>query len=319
MGARQEVFGLASGLEKAKAASPTQHEVLYMLSPGGDAVCGGGCKACAPPGGLKPGVIPCNPNVMCNASTLWRSNLFRMDHGISGNWVNGSWKIPPPAKPAMPPVARNLRRRWQPPPPPPPAQELEAGKQPPAPAALKPAGLFDVHDRWQRDIVAQFPVAAAWAEQGHSKMEFGLYGRPARAYIDMLPVGEMSSLHPRGNGLSFAQQQIAFTLWAVFGSPIVLGTSLVRMSNETLGLVTNREVLSMALDSLSSRQLSWDPNGACGGKSVTCQATVTWEVIMPSAASRYYGLFNLGEQARKIVVHTGGVDGELYTRIPPCV
>jgi len=78
----------------------------------------------------------------------------------------------------------------------------------------------------------------------------GLYG--VRPDIDMLPVGEMSSLQPRGNRLSFAQQRVAVTLWSVFGSPLVLGTSLVRTAPQTLAMVTNKKVIAMARDAVAS-------------------------------------------------------------------
>lgn len=288
IGARQEIFVLATALEKAAAIS--HRPILYEISPGGNSVCGGGCGRCSGP---RPGTpaIPCNPALNCNASVPWRVSIFRMDHGIDGDWVNGTWVIPLAWDPTVPTDA--------------------AGKLPAA--SFNAEGrLGDVHDRWNRDIINQFPVAAAWAAHRFGPASgkyggptYGLYGKRSRAYIDMLPVGEMSSITQRGNKLNFAQQQVALTLWAVLGSPLVLGTSLVHMSAQTLALVTNTEVIQMAKTSASTRQLWWKglPCAGAVGKSagVPCTATTAWEVTMPSGI-RYFALFNLGPSAQVVEV-----------------
>jgi hypothetical protein len=104
----------------------------------------------------------------------------------------------------------------------------------------------------------------------------------------MLPVGEMSSNQPRGNKMSVEQQRVAFTLWSVFGSPLVLGTSLVRMSTETLAMVTNKEVIAIAREGTAQRRELWWEGVTCGANSqgkhagVPCSATTAWEVVMPS-------------------------------------
>ena len=301
VGARQEVFMLADALEKA--AKLSRRPILYELSPGGNSVCGSGCGECNGPHQGKKQVYPCNPALNCNASVPWRVSLFRMDHGVDGRWINGSWVIPTeftvlPASSA-------------------PALSTAAD------AAAPRVRLGDVHDRWRRDIINQFPVAAAWAAHRfgpatgeYSGSRYGLYGKRARAYIDMLPVGEMSSNAPRGNKMSFSQQQVAFTLWAVLGSPLVLGTALVRMSAETLALVTNAEVIRMAKTAASTRQLWWDgvPCAGAVGKSagVPCAATTAWEVTMPAPNStKYYALFNLGPSPRSVTVEGAGA-GSLF-------
>lgn len=279
-GARQEIFGLATAFEKTAAI--TGHKIAYILSPGGNAVCGGGCGACA--SGTEDRSIPCNPSSRCNASTLWRTSFFRMDHGLDGGWVNGTWVIPS-------------------------GDREQVGAR---------ARTDDVHDRWSKDIINMFPVCAAWATRalvaGRSNdgpsisLPHGLYRRRARPYIDMLPVGEMSTNFPRGNKMSTEQQRVAFTLWSVFGSPLVLGTSLVRMSEETLALVTNKEVIAIAREGAAQRREMWWEGVACAANGqgkhagVPCSATTVWEVVMPSSYAvpkhedstiRYYACFNV--------------------------
>ena len=118
--------------------------------------------------------------------------------------------------------------------------------------------------------------------------------------------------------MSFSQQQVAFTLWAVLRSPLVLGTALVRMSAETLALVTNTEVIQMAKTSASTRQLWWDgaPCAGAVGKSagVPCTATTAWEVVMAGPNDpKYFALFNLGPSPRSVTVEgVGAAGGSLF-------
>ena len=290
-GAREEVFALATAFEKT--ATLTGREIAYILSPGGNAVCGGGCGVCA--SGTADRSIPCNPSSRCNASTLWRTSFFRMDHGLDGGWVNGTWVIPsgnreattgtfiaPPAVPTPYNQFCNVYALYT-------CYMEQVGAH---------ARTGDVHDRWSQDIINMFPVCAAWATRafvaGRSNdgpsisLPHGLYHRRARPYIDMLPVGEMSSNQPRGNKMSTEQQRVAFTLWSVFGSPLVLGTSLIRMSEETLALVTNKEVIAIAREGAAQRREMWWEGVACAANGqgkhagVPCSATTVWEVVMPS-------------------------------------
>ena len=297
VGARQEIFMLANALEKA--AKVSHRPILYELSPGGNSICGSGCGTCSGPHqGQK--VFPCNPAKFCNASVPWRVSLFRMDHGIDGNWINGSWVVPLEYTVLSPTSALSMATQV---------------------VSTPAVRLGDVHDRWRRNIINQFPVAAAWAAHRfgpaagkYGGPRYGLHGKRARVYIDMLPVGEQSSNDPRGNKMSFSQQQVAFTLWAVLGSPLVLGTALVRMSAETLALVTNTEVIHMAKASASTRQLWWDgvPCAGATGKStgVPCTATAAWEVTMPNNM-KYFALFNLGPSPEPVTIEGVGA-GSLF-------
>ena len=123
----------------------------------------------------------------------------------------------------------------------------------------------------------------------------------------------LGSNTPRGNQMSFSQQQVAYTLWAVLGSPLVLGTALVRMTAETLALVTNKEVIQMAKTSSRTRQLWWDgvPCAGAVGQSagVPCTATTAWEVTLHS--TKYFALFNLGPEQRSVRVEGVGA-GSLF-------
>ena len=138
--------------------------------------------------------------------------------------------------------------------------------------------------------------------------------------------------------MSLEQQRVAFTSWSVFGSALVLGTSLVRMSPGTAALVTNKEVIAIARDAVTSRQLSRKGVPCGGGKhsGMPCAATYTygWEVTMPSNRA-YYALFNLGPIEQTLDVATGlrgkvvydvwlqqpagatATNGSIVKRVPP--
>jgi alpha-galactosidase len=58
--------------------------------------------------------------------------------------------------------------------------------------------------------------------------------------MDMLEVGNGS--------LTFHENQSHFTLWAILNSPLILGNDLRDMSEETLGILTNRDIIALNQD-----------------------------------------------------------------------
>ena len=59
--------------------------------------------------------------------------------------------------------------------------------------------------------------------------------------MDMLEVG---------NGMSLNEQRAHFTMWCMMSSPLIAGNDLRNMSNETLKILTNKELISINQDSL---------------------------------------------------------------------
>ena len=74
--------------------------------------------------------------------------------------------------------------------------------------------------------------------------------------------------------------------------------------SETLALVTNDEVVAMARESVSSRQLYWNCSVADGcrcGDHGGCRARTAWEITMANASVKYFALFNLHPNATQRV------------------
>jgi alpha-galactosidase len=64
--------------------------------------------------------------------------------------------------------------------------------------------------------------------------------------MDMLEVG---------NGMSLNEDRAHFSLWAMLASPLIAGNDLRTMSNETLSVLTNKEIIAINQDALGVQAL----------------------------------------------------------------
>ncbi len=53
-----------------------------------------------------------------------------------------------------------------------------------------------------------------------------------------------------GNGMSVNEDRAHFTMWCMIAAPLILGNDLAAMSDETLGIITNRDVIAIDQDTL---------------------------------------------------------------------
>jgi alpha-galactosidase len=60
--------------------------------------------------------------------------------------------------------------------------------------------------------------------------------------MDMMEVGNA--------GFTFYENQTHFALWAMLNSPLILGNDLRSMSKETLGIITNKDIIALNQDAL---------------------------------------------------------------------
>lgn len=110
----------------------------------------------------------------------------------------------------------------------------------------------DVWDLWQggggakndgfpQSIKGQFDRAAQWAA----------LDLPAGTYpdLDMLPVGELRPSAgwgpPRRSRLTPDEVRTMLTLWAMMRSPLILGANLTQLDDETLKLLTNKDLIAL--------------------------------------------------------------------------
>lgn len=65
-----------------------------------------------------------------------------------------------------------------------------------------------------------------------------------------------------GNGkLSPAEERLHFSMWAMFSSPLIAGNDIRTMSQETLAILTNREVIAIDQDRLGISAFRWLKSG----------------------------------------------------------
>jgi alpha-galactosidase len=142
----------------------------------------------------------------------------------------------------------------------------------------------DIWDVWQSDapfprtIKSQFVAAAAWTP----------YVRPGNwPDADMLPLGELRPRPevgpgPRHTRLTHEEQRTMLTLWAMARSPLILGSNLTLLDAETLGLITNKELLRIDQRAISSRAV------------VSQDGLVAWTADLPGGDTAL-AIFNLND------------------------
>jgi hypothetical protein len=110
---------------------------------------------------------------------------------------------------------------------------------------------------------------------------------------DMLPIGKLS-LDDRPHGpermtkFTVPEQYTLLTLWCVARSPLMIGADLLSMDEQTLSLLTNKEVLNVNQSSTDNRQVV-QRNGSC-----------VWIATDPDTGDRYIALFNLSNKEAEI-------------------
>ena len=143
--------------------------------------------------------------------------------------------------------------------------------------------IWDIWDSGTREypigIKNQFENAARWAQ----------YSRPRNwPDADMLPVGELNPFpdvgpRPRHTRLTPAEQQTQLSLWTMARSPLIVGANLTLLDEQTLHLLTNRDVLSIDQTAAASRQVLREGD------------LVVWTADLPGGRHAV-AAFNLGEK-----------------------
>lgn len=116
-------------------------------------------------------------------------------------------------------------------------------------------------------------------------------------HMDMLQVG---------NGMTYEEDKSHFSMWSIMGSPLLTGNDLRNMSDETLSILTNNEVIA----------INQDPLGLQGQRIVKDGNKEVWVKPIEDYESGAVALFNRGEKATKITVKWEdiGIDGPAEVR-----
>lgn len=112
---------------------------------------------------------------------------------------------------------------------------------------------------------------------------------------DMLPLNVLG--YGWGHGIrktnfSRDEEKTMISLWSLFRSPLMLGTDLTQIDDETLKLITNDEILLMNKSPYQARMLS----------KTNDENVVVW-TNQADENSAYYGYFNLSENEQKVTMN----------------
>ncbi len=140
-----------------------------------------------------------------------------------------------------------------------------------------------------------------WDDWGQLKKQFALC-RDWTPYIechhwpdaDMLPLGSLSlrgpQAEPRQTDFTRAEQFALMSLFAIFRSPMMIGSDLPSADEFTFSLLTNPEVLAVNKHSQNTRVLFFNDTSAA------------WGADVPDGADKYLAVFNLSDTDRSIAV-----------------
>lgn len=154
----------------------------------------------------------------------------------------------------------------------------------------------DFWDDWKL-LKAMFRRCALW--QDHVKK--GCYPD-----CDMLPLGYLGKGfgHERQTNFTKAEQRTMMTLWCMFRSPLMIGAELTKLDNQTLSLLTNRELLDMMKESCHGTQI------------LRTDDMAVWKNRDEENGRVCVALFNLRDEAAEISVSLPALDEEFGTEAP---
>lgn len=112
---------------------------------------------------------------------------------------------------------------------------------------------------------------------------------------DMLPLGRVGKGFgaERATGFTPDEQKTMMTLWCLFGSPLMLGAELTKLDEETLSLLTNRDVLGMLTPDCRPHMITLD------------ESRSVWSGTNRKENTVYAALFNLSEEMLTVSVAIG--------------
>ncbi len=174
----------------------------------------------------------------------------------------------------------------------------------PGPAVIEKAWHLEQHanmwritddfwDKWEL-LRAMFERCEVW--QNH-------VGGGSWPDCDMIPLNLLSKGFgaERNTNFTRAEERTMFTLWSIFRSPLILGTELPLLDEESLALITNDEVLALNRHSHGAVQVRRN------------EEECVWQSFGDGCPARgqalFLALFNLSETERDISVDLKKIRG----------
>ncbi|MCF3112210.1 glycoside hydrolase family 27 protein [Niabella sp. CC-SYL272] len=120
--------------------------------------------------------------------------------------------------------------------------------------AIKPAALYNVC-RWKFPGKWVVNVANSWRVSGDISERFDAIATIIDLNAGLWPycgpghVNDMDMLQV-GRGMSYEEDKTHFSMWCMLNSPLLAGNDLTKMSKETLGILTNKDMIAINQDPL---------------------------------------------------------------------
>lgn len=130
---------------------------------------------------------------------------------------------------------------------------------------IKPQALYNVC-RWQFPGKWVVNVADSWRISGDIGDHFSSVLKIIDHNTDLWKysgpghVNDMDILQV-GRGMSYEEDKTHFSMWCMLNSPLFAGNDLTKMSKETLGILTNREMIAINQDPLVYQARKLQTNG----------------------------------------------------------
>ena len=99
-------------------------------------------------------------------------------------------------------------------------------------------------DMWR----STYDIADAWESIKKQESIFAYGGKGCFNDMDMLVVGMYGKGYVGLEGLSDTQYKTHFSIWALLGSPLMIGCDIRNMNDETFKILTNRELIKINQD-----------------------------------------------------------------------
>lgn len=172
---------------------------------------------------------------------------------------------------------------------------------------LRPDVVYNIC-RWKFPGKWALQIADSWRISGDINNTFGSIMHIVDLNADLWRhsgpghVNDMDMLQV-GRGMSYEEDKTHFTMWCILNSPLLAGNDLTTMSDETLSILTNEEVIALNQDPLVYQARRLVDNGD----------TEIWAKPLVSAISGKVGvvLLNRSEEATDITLklETLGIKG----------
>ena len=115
--------------------------------------------------------------------------------------------------------------------------------------SIKPSVIFNIC-RWQFPGIWATQIADSWRISGDIDNKFSSIlaiidlNADLWKYASYGHYNDMDMLQV-GRGMSYEEDKSHFTMWAMMHSPLLLGNDLTQLSDETLEIITNKDIIAL--------------------------------------------------------------------------